>query len=294
MSDPISVLLDGLALSRRTRIVDVGANPLGEAPYAGLMRRGGCEVIGFEPQPAAYAKLANIKSKNETYFPFAVGDGTRKQLKVYNHSGFTSVFEPNVPGLRFLGWERFATISNRAEFDTVMLDTATEIGEFDLLKIDIQGGEVDVFAGGEKALSFATAVIVELRYFRLYEDEPMAGGVDNELRRQGFYMHKFLFSKEVALPNSQSHRLRNRRMRDQVIDGDVVYLRDMGKIANYSDSQLKHLCITAAGVFGSHSLVLYCLDELVRREAVPGDLPARYADALPKELRLREASENVE
>ncbi len=281
----VAMLLGGLGLSRRTRIVDVGANPLGEAPYAALLRVGGCDVVGFEPQPSAFAELQKIKSDSETYLPFAVGDGTRKELKIYRSSGFTSVYEPYVPGINFLGFSRMGQVTQRIGMDTVALDQASGVGDFDLLKIDIQGGEVDVFRGGEQSLKHAMVVIVELRYFRLYEDEPMLGGVDDELRRQGFYLHKFLFNKANAIQNSQAHRLRRRRMRDQLVDGDGVYLRDMGRLQTYSDTQVKHLCVTASAVFGSHTLVLHCLDDLVRRGAIEADMPSRYVDALPAELR---------
>lgn len=286
MSGQVSVLLEGFGLSRRTRIVDVGANPLGEAPYAALLGMGGCDVVGFEPQPSAFAELAKIKSERETYLPFAVGDGSHKELKVYRSSGFTSVFEPHLPGMKFLGGATWGQITERIGMDTVALDQAEGVGEFDLLKIDIQGGEVEVFKGAEQALKQAMVVIVELRYFRLYEGEPMLGGVDDELRRQGFYLHKFLFNKSTRLPNSQSHRLHRRRTRDQLIDGDAVYLRDMGQLATYSDAQVMHLCVTASAVFGSHTLVLHCLDDLVRRGVVAADMPARYVDAMPAELRL--------
>lgn len=285
MSEAVSVLLDGLGLVRRTRIVDVGANPLVEAPYAGLLRMGGCDVVGFDPQPSAFAELAKTRSDHETYLPFAVGDGSRKELKIYRSSGLTSVYDPYIPGMEYLGKPGWGQITDHIGVDTLALDQTDAVGEFDLMKIDIQGGDVDVFKGGEQALKQAMVVIVELRYFRLYEEEPMLGGVDDELRRQGFYPHKFLFNKSIGLPNSQSDRLHRRRTRDQLIDGDAVYLRDMGKLATYSEMQVKHLCVTASAVFGSHSLVLHCLDSLVRRDVVPTDLPARYVDAMPAELR---------
>lgn len=287
----IAVLLDGLAPERRTRVVDVGANPLGEAPYAALLQAGGCDVVGFEPQPEAFARLMAVKSDRETYLPFAVGDGSPRELKIYRFSGFTSVYEPYVEGMRYLGAPSWARIVERVPMETVALDADDRVGPFDLMKIDIQGGECDVFRGAEKALAGAMAVIVELRWFRLYQDEPMVGGVDAELRRQGFYLHKFLFNKSRALPHSQAHRLRERRMRDQLIDGDGVYLRDMGRISDHATEALKHLCILAAGVFSSHSLVLHVLDELVRRDAVAAALPAAYADALPADLQQAEAAE---
>ncbi len=286
MQAPLQVLLDRLPLTRRTRIVDVGANPnVGNPMYSALLAAGACDVVGFEPQPAAFAALAMRKSDRETYFPFAVGDGSQKELKVYRHQGFTSVYEPYEPGFRVAWGSAWAQIDARIAFDTVALDDQPQIGAFDLLKIDIQGGEYDVFRGGEASLKAAMAVIVELRFFQLYDGEPMMGRVDTELRRQGFTLHKIMFNQAKPLLNSQMVRLNLRRARDQIIDGDAVYVRDLGFIARYSDDQLAHLAILGASVFGSNTLVLHCLDQLVHRNAAPADLPARYVDSLPAALR---------
>ncbi|MBS0565198.1 MAG: FkbM family methyltransferase [Proteobacteria bacterium] len=284
---PLAVLLAALRLDRRTRVVDVGANPMAEeAPYAGLLRAGACDVVGFEPQPVAFAELAKVKSERETYFPFAVGDGSRKELRLYRDHGFASVLDPYLPGTKVMplrGWHRLV---EKIPFDTVALDAWPEVGPFDLLKIDIQGGECEVFRGARGALKGAVAVIVELRYFRLYEGEPMMGGVDCELRGQGFELHRFRFNKARALVNSQSHRLRHAHFRDQLIDGDAIYVRDITRLDEMTDAQLSHLAILASAVFASHSLALVCLDELARRGIAAADLPARYVDALPAEMRL--------
>ncbi|MGL6211956.1 MAG: FkbM family methyltransferase [Paracoccaceae bacterium] len=281
-----AVLLSALPLQRRTRVVDVGANPLAdEAPYAHLLKIGACDVVGFEPQPEAFAALEKIKSDRETYLPFAVGDGSKQTLNVYQSSGYTSVFKPYREGFRFIGGRGWAQIKQQIPFETVKLDDSADIGPFDLLKIDIQGGELAVFRGGETTLKQAMVVIVEMRYYPLYKREPMLGGVDTELRRQGFFMHKLLTTKSKMIKNSQHLRLRKGRMHDQILDGDAVYLRDLARIDSYSDDQLVHLCITAGAVFHSHTLVLHVLDELVRRGRVPADLPSAYVDAMPASLR---------
>ena len=284
--DAVEVLLRGLNPQRRTRIVDVGANPLDAPPYAALLKMGACDVLGFEPQPDAYARLMAARGAHETYLPFAVGDGSEKTLHVYRRSGFTSVFLPNVPGTMALGTPGWARVERQLPMQTVALDTDARVGPMDMLKIDIQGGEVDVFRGATGALAVATAVIVELRYFPIYDSEPMVGGVDAELRRQGFILHKFLFTKSRMLPNSQSARLQERQVKDQAIDGDAVYLRRLEALPDCTDEALKHLCVLAAGVFHSHSLVVHVLDLLVGRGRVAPGLPATYVDALPDGLRM--------
>ena len=285
----VILLLERLRPTRLTRIVDVGANPINRPTYADLKDAMGCEVIGFEPMPTAYEALQKNKKENETYFPNAVGDGSRQELKIYARQGFTSVFDPYPGGQRYVGGDRWRSVVDRIQFDTVTLDETEGLGTFDLLKIDVQGSELAVFQGGRKALTGATVVIVELRYYRLYNDEPMMGGVDEELRAQGFYLHKFQHTSTRMAHHSQANRVNRVAMRDQVLDGDAIYLRDLGAIATISDDQLLHLCIVASAVFVSHSVVLHCLDELVSRGAVSGDLPSDYVDALPENYRAASA-----
>ncbi|MGQ0565773.1 MAG: FkbM family methyltransferase [Gemmobacter sp.] len=284
--EALRLLIARLAPARRTRIVDVGANPLDPPPYLALLAEAACEVVGFEPQPEAFAKLQETKGAHETYLPFAVGDGTDRTLRIYQWSGFTSVFLPDKAALRALGAKAWSKVARSEPLTTVALDTDDRVGPFDLMKIDVQGGELDVFRGAARSLEKATAIVVELRYFPVYQGDPLVAGVDAELRRQGFILHKFLFTKMRSIGNSQGARLRHRHVQDQAIDGDVVYLRRLERLPDCDDEQLKHLCILAAGVFHSHSLVVHVLDLLVARGAVEGDLPAAYVDALPTELRV--------
>lgn len=282
---PVQLLLAELAPSRKTTIIDVGANPINEAPYSGLLKMGGCHVVGFEPQDEAYEALLKTKTANETYYPFAVGTGDTLDLRIYKSSGMTSIFDPYRPGLRIFGRAGWAKVEQKISFETVALDKTTDLPAFDMMKIDIQGAENLVFQGAERVLQACVAVIVELRYMRIYEGEPMVGGVDTELRRQGFYLHKFMFNKSKMLTHSQAARVKTRKMQDQLLDGDAIYLRNIAEPESLSDDQLKHMALLAASVFDSHSLALYCIDALAARGAVAIDLAARYVDTLPADLR---------
>jgi FkbM family methyltransferase len=279
------LLLEAFDLQRKTRIVDVGANPLSDPPYGPLLRAGGCTVVGFEPQKDAFDALMRAKGPDETYLPFAVGDGTARTLHLNRASGLTSVFMPDRAALRAMNLLRFTHVIGSEDIQTVAMDADDRVGPFDLLKIDIQGGEVDVFRGAETTLKHATAIIVELRYQPIYVGEPMMGGVDSELRRQGFSYHKALQTMARFVPNSQATRLRVMRMRDQAIDGDVVYLRSLESLPACTDEQLKHLAVLSAGVFTSHTLALHVLDLLVSRGVADPGLPAAYVDALPASLK---------
>lgn len=279
------LLLSRLPRDRRTVVVDVGANPITPVPYRALLAMDGCDVIGFEPQPEAFAALQSAKSPREQYFPFAVGDGSTQELKIFRSSGMSSVFEPCLPSIALLGKPRMGRVAERVGLSTVALDSVAEIGRFDLLKIDIQGGELAVFQGGRQKLVQAVAVIVELRHLRLYEGEPMAAGVDAELRAQGFALHKFLFNKSMPVANSQRARLAAESNSDQLVDGDAVYLRDLTRLEVIDDEGLAHLAILASAVFDSHSVVLACLDALAARGKIAASLARRYVDSLPTRFR---------
>lgn len=285
ISRAAAYLLATLPFPRKTSICDVGANPINVPPYAGLLNAGGCRVTGFEPNPEAFRELIEAKGENETYHNVAVGDGTELDLHIYDFVTFTSIFPPHEPGYRAIGSERWGKVNAVAKMPTVALDDLEGLEPFDCLKIDIQGGEQLVFRHARRMLAEAVCVIVEARYLQLYENEPMLGGVDEELRSQGFMLHKFMFNKSRPMPNSQLRRLRRKLVLDQLIDGDAVYLRHPGHIADWTEAQLCHGALLGASVFGSHSFVLYCLDELVRRKSIGPRTPARYVDALPDDLR---------
>ena len=151
--------------------------------------------------------------------------------------------------------------------------------------MDIQGGELSVLQSGRKTLSDAIAVIPELRFFRLYEGEPHWSEVDRELREQGFALHKMDFTPPLPLRNSLRGQMKSAAFRNQVIDGDAVYIRNLDTIEDWSDEQVKHLAFAASGVFASHDLVVHCLDQLVTRGVTEKDTPTRYFDALPKWMR---------
>lgn len=288
LSPAALLLLERLPFPRKTAIVDVGANPINPAPYTPLLRAGGCTVTGFEPQADAFAALQGMKGPDETYFPFAVGDGGRHDLHIYNSSGFTSFFAPYLPTHRSISRPRWSQVRAVEQIDTVALDAIPDLGPCDLLKIDIQGGEKMVFDHAPRTLAQTMAVVVELRYLQLYEGEPMLGGVDTSLRQQGFTLHKILFNQTLSFPHSQGARLNRRRVMDQLVDGDGVYIRHPGTVADWTDGQVLHLALLAATVFESHSLVLWALDEAVRRGLCPADLPAAYVDRLPDSLLSQE------
>ena len=149
-------LLDLLKPKRITEIVDIGANPIdGDPPYKPMLRAGGiCRVTGFEPQEGALKRLNDTKSNWERYLPYAVGDGSEKVFNICSAEGMSSTFKPNREILKiFHPFDVWGQVVSQQKVLTKTLDSISEIEQLDFLKIDIQGGELNVFQHGKKTCS---------------------------------------------------------------------------------------------------------------------------------------------
>lgn len=72
------------------------------------------------------------------------------------------------------------------DLDIAPLDEVLPGATFDLLKIDVQGAEIDVLQGAEDILSKAKAVIMELALTNYNEGAPLRDFVVGYMRAKGF------------------------------------------------------------------------------------------------------------
>ena len=277
-----ATLSDLLAPQRLTEIVDVGANPIdGTPPYAPMLAAGLCRVIGFEPQEQALLELQQKQGPNELYLPYAVGDGRTHTLNICAGSGMTSLFEPDPAALALFDVLRpFAEVTLRVPLQTHRLDDIAEIRRLDFLKIDVQGGELAVFQGGTVRLSEAVAIQTEVSFVTLYRNQPSLGEVDLDLRGRGFVPHCFAAVKKwpispCVVDGDPCAPL------NQLLEADLVYVRDFSRPESLSDEQLKHLVLIAHYCYGSFDLALRCVTLLEQRKALSAGAPARYVQLLP-------------
>lgn len=255
-----------LQITRPTEIVDIGANPVdGAPPYQILLDAGLCRITGFEPDPAALAALAARKSARETYLPYAIGDGSTKTLNLCRYSGWTSTLRPSPAAIDvFPVFRNNAEVIGAAEIETRRLDDVSEIERIDYLKIDIQGGELDVFQHATGRLAEAAVIQTEVSLVGLYENQPSFGDVDVELRRQGFIPHCFPAIKHcmiapLTLDNDPWRAL------NQPIEADVVYVKDFRYPDRLSDDQLRQTALIADSCYNSFDLALRCIVSLQAR-----------------------------
>ena len=274
-------LLDLLAPERLTHVVDVGANPIdGEPPYKSMLSHKLCCVTGFEPQHDALAALTQRKSSLETYLPYVIGRGGSAELKVCRYPGWTSLLQPRASALQvFPEFQGNATVESFIPVQTHRLDDVLELSPFDFLKIDVQGAELDVFEGGRAHLQHAVAIQTEVSFIALYEGQPTFGVIDQTLRGMGFVPHCFAHIKNWPIaPLSVSGG--SGLAAHQLLEADVVYVKDFVDPVTMNDEQLKHLALLMHHCYASFDLTGRCIDLLQRRSAIPAGTLQRYVDHL--------------
>jgi FkbM family methyltransferase len=273
-------LVELLRPQRLTAIVDIGASPLdgGDPPYMPMLARQLCSLVGFEPQTDALAALEARKSPLETYLPYAVGDGSRGQLNVCRATGMTSLLVPNERVLQcFPGFEAFGEVLSTLPVDTRTLDSISEITQIDLLKIDVQGAELPIFRNGAKKLAAAVAIQTEVSFVPLYKNQPLFGDIDLALRALGFIPHMFAaINRRMILPLHIAGDLFTAM--NQLLEADVVYVRDFTRAESMTTEQLKHLALVAHYCYRSFDLAARCVDQLAQRKEAPPGALGNYLD----------------
>lgn len=171
-------------------IVDVGA-ARGESGTLALSAFPEATIYSFEPVPTEYAAL-ELRAKSHakwSTFPFALGSTTERRDMVVCDGLMqaSSFFTP--ADLTAQAWPEydFAKRSSvRVEVTT--LDAFAEsqgISQVDILKLDVQGAELEVLEGGAKTLQRTKYVIAEVAFQRMYEGGCLVSDVLSFLHDRG-------------------------------------------------------------------------------------------------------------
>jgi FkbM family methyltransferase len=132
--------------------VDVGANA-GVFSHYVFSLRPDAEVIAFEPLPAMAKRIRDLQKRTGVNL-------TCYEKAVSRESGFALFESPH----GHEGISRFATPSssgNTFRVETTTLDLALAGRHVSVMKIDVEGFELDVIAGGKSVLAKTDFVIVE-------------------------------------------------------------------------------------------------------------------------------------
>jgi FkbM family methyltransferase len=172
-------------------VLDVGAN-IGQ--FAGEIHAilPEAAIYSFEPLRDCYNLLVEKMSHVPKFraFDFALGS---EALEIEMHrseftpsSSILQMGEQHKQAFPFTSKEALEKIAvKRLDDVTRDLDLAENI----LIKIDVQGFEDRVIAGGLNTIQLAKLLIVETSFESLYEDQPLFDTIYETLKRMGFAYH---------------------------------------------------------------------------------------------------------
>lgn len=275
------MLIDLLGpLAGEIHVADVGAAFLGEQPpYQPLLERALARLTGFEPDPQEAAGLADKLGPRATLLPYALGDGGEHTLHVCQPGlGMSSLLEPDPATLGFFNlFPEWGKVVSTMPCPTRRLDDVDDIAPIDFLKMDVQGSELSILSNGRVKLAETVAVQLEISFITLYKDQPTFGDIDREMRLQGLIPHRFVNVKNWSI--SPTTRGGDPRVPfHQLLEADIVYIRDLIHADAMSIAQLAKLALVAHFCYDSPDLAARCLEELTGRGAIDAESRARYYD----------------
>jgi FkbM family methyltransferase len=168
-------------------VVDLGANE-GEWTASALRVFPDLEILAVEPgqEPLGVLEPRFADRPNVTIVPRAVAASAGTATFHRTESSVFASLLPPRSSLAELYPESPVAVTEAIEVPTSSLDELVGDRRVSVLKLDVQGGELAVLAGGEKTLACTDAVLAEVLFQPHYEGDAGFAGLHEALIALGF------------------------------------------------------------------------------------------------------------
>jgi FkbM family methyltransferase len=145
-------------------------------------------IHAFEPIPELAKTLRHkyTENHNVTIHENALGSkSSTVDFNIVNNMVSSSVLAPTDINREYHGSNM--EIKQTLSVQQVPLDEEID-AEIDILKLDLQGYELEALRGCEKLFARIKIITIEVEFVTLYEEQPLFADIDIFLRARGFYL----------------------------------------------------------------------------------------------------------
>jgi FkbM family methyltransferase len=166
--------------------------------------------------------------------------GERRERRIFHRGAFGAADSLYHFEELFAGTGNADAFADRrsSEVETVPLDDL-KLGPADVIKLDLEGAELEALRGGERTLASCVMVETEVHFPRRPADAPVFADLDEHLRDRGFELYDLdvhRFARSVfPSPSAYDYRdddgspLIGNTVEGQVLTGDALYFRPDAK-----------------------------------------------------------------
>jgi FkbM family methyltransferase len=165
-------------------VIDIGASR-GQFAIFALHKWPSAAVMCFEPLPGPAAQLRRLLGDRVKLHEVALG--ARRTTRPMNLSGrddSSSFLEIARQAMEYPGTEAVGNLL--VEVETLSEHLGSELERPTLLKIDVQGYELEVLRGAGDSINYVDEILCECSFVELYGGQPLAADVIAYLAEQGF------------------------------------------------------------------------------------------------------------
>ncbi len=168
-------------------VIDVGANK-GQFSLAVRSLFPDVEIHAFEPLESEFRIFKSVVRGPVKHYAVALGaEPAEAKFYVTSRADSSSLFKPGKNHEQLAG----VTVSSAKTVQVVRLDDAVDVRTMAppvLMKLDVQGGELEALKGAADALPFIDSIYTEASFVSLYEQQPLAGEIIGFLAEHGFVL----------------------------------------------------------------------------------------------------------
>ena len=271
---PIQNLLEPILSGQSISLLDIGAAN-GIAPRWHRFKQH-INYFGVEPDPRSEHSvlLKNSKSefKSETLITKALwsSEGTI-QLNLCRKPMTSSTFKPNEQFASLFPDATRFDVMESIELPSTTIDIiSTELNQnFDVIKLDIQGAELEVLKGSTTAINNVLAAEIEVEFHHLYEGQPLFDKIFNLMKQQNFEFIDFVSLYRWA-------PIRHTGL-GQLTFADALFMRSPELISESSDTSLIRRYATVCAIYERGDLLIR-LSRAIGTDGLSSDLSSQILE----------------